>query len=173
MGLLNILAKGVVITERPVATQKRTKPVIVEEETEYIEQVPELSAMEEEILPEDDLETRQEKAEAILYGYNTAAKTKLAPAAATYGGFDAAFGGQTLGNQNILVCTPKSHKEIAPILENLWNKNPCVVNLDDSDTPQRHLDFLQGFVTAIHGTIKQIDPDKLNFILTPNGVGVK
>jgi FtsZ-interacting cell division protein YlmF len=170
VGLLDILAKGVIITERPV---DKKKPVTVQPYGAEQADEPPVESIADGTA--DDLETRQEKAEAILYGYG-AAQAKSTPNATAYGyqsSFEPAFGGQTLGNQNILVCSPKNHNEIAPILENLWNKNPCVVNLDDSDTPQRHLDFLQGFVTAIHGTIKQIDPEKLNFILTPNGVGVK
>jgi FtsZ-interacting cell division protein YlmF len=164
MGLLDIIKKGGVIVTRPVANKENF--AAGEDAAPQSE-----SAAEEEQEQEqpEEIPDRQEIAAAILYQTPTQSQQETA----SFSNYQPAFVGQALANQNILVTSLKNRDEIRPILDNLLSGNPCVVSLDESDTPQRHLDFLSGFVTAINGTIKQIDPTKLNYILTPKGVGVK
>jgi FtsZ-interacting cell division protein YlmF len=173
MGLLDIIKNGVTFEPRPIVNSNNTLP-----QNEVTEAEAPTQAETEEFPPEpveeaESIHDRQEIATAILYQTPAPVYNNTVGQNNFQNNYQTAFMGQTLSNQNILVTSLKSQDEIRPILDNLTSGNPCVVSLDDSDTPQRHLDFLSGFVTAINGTIKQIDPTKLNYILTPKGVGVK
>ncbi len=86
-------------------------------------------------------------------------------------GFGTALSGQTVANQNLLIVSPKTADEISPILSNLASGNACIVSLAHISNPQRHLDYLCGFMNAIGGTImKRTDTE---YVLTPQGVGIR
>jgi FtsZ-interacting cell division protein YlmF len=164
MGLFDWVKDGIVIQKRPAGTGQSAAP---QDNT-----VP----APEQIAEEDNTAAKsmdkKEIASAILYqSAPTPPPVENTYGQNNYGGFQNALTGQTIANQNILVVNPKNKDEIRPILDNLASGNPCIVSLADSDEPQRHLDFLSGFITAINGTIKPIDT--LKYILTPKGVGIR
>ena len=88
-------------------------------------------------------------------------------------GFNSAFGGNTLGNRNILVITPHSNQEVLGAVEHLKTGEAVIVTLDGIAVAdaQRRIDFLSGVVCALNGIIKPLDTNK--YILTPCGVGIK
>ena len=87
--------------------------------------------------------------------------------------FSSALNGQTYGNRNILVITPRTNVEVTQVVSNLQNGDACIVCLEglDATDAQRRLDFLSGVICAMNGSIKRLNPN--TYILTPSGIGVR
>lgn len=197
MGLFSLLKNGFTIEKKKktLETTEETDTELNTEETEA-EEVP---TIDEPAVIEPTPAEKRLAAEYILYGDTNpatiAATTSQAPAQPeatpnptpavtttpvqqTYQpytnvttNFNNALLGQVSANQNLLVISPKSPSEISAILSNLASGNACIVSLANIADPQRHLDYICGFINAIGGTIMQ--RTQTEYILTPKGVGIK
>ena len=74
--------------------------------------------------------------------------------------------------QKMIVYHPVSYEDTQSIIDNLKNRKPIIVNMEelDVDTAQRILDFLSGAVYAIDGTMCKISRNV--FVVAPNSYDV-
>jgi FtsZ-interacting cell division protein YlmF len=115
----------------------------------------------------------QQRAASILLGEQTTVPYSVPNTYGAQTSFNGAFGGNALGNRNILVITPRSNQEVNVIVEHLRTGEACIVCLDGIPIAeaQRRIDFLSGVVCALNGIIRSLDANK--YVLTPSGVGVR
>jgi FtsZ-interacting cell division protein YlmF len=174
MGLMNFIRNGITIQKdnRPAA------PNAVNEAVSHTTPAEPLAAA----VPQKSIgEDKKMLASTILYSAQPQNNYVTQPAPFTsqmpepqnnFGSaFQSAFSGQTIGNNNILVITPQSKDDIMKIAKSLGDGNSCIITLASITEPQRHLDFLEGFLCASGGTIQQIDVSK--YVLTPKGVSIR
>lgn len=72
----------------------------------------------------------------------------------------------------VVVYQPLSYDDTQNIVDNIKNRKPVVVNLEnlDIDLAQRVLDFLSGAVYALDGSIQKVA--RGIFVLAPNNVDI-
>jgi len=72
----------------------------------------------------------------------------------------------------VVVYQPLSYDDTQSIVDNIKNRKPVVVNLEnlDIDLAQRVLDFLSGAVYALDGSIQKVA--RGIFVLAPNNVDI-
>ena len=60
---------------------------------------------------------------------------------------------------DMLLFDPRSFEESTTIARNLMREKVCIVNIRrlNEGSAQRLLDFLQGVIFALHGTVEQVD----------------
>lgn len=78
----------------------------------------------------------------------------------------------TSKNLRVMVTEPTDYDEAQSIAENLKNKFPVVVNLEqaDLDTAKRIIDFVSGAAFAINGNFQKVSSNI--FIFTPPNVDI-
>ncbi len=76
------------------------------------------------------------------------------------------------GGQKMIVYHPVSYEDTQSIIDNLKNRKPVIVNMEELDveTAQRILDFLSGAVYAMDGTMCKIARNI--FVVAPNSYDV-
>lgn len=76
------------------------------------------------------------------------------------------------GGMKMIVYHPVSYEDTQSIIDNLKNRKPVIVNMEDLelDTAQRILDFLSGAVYALNGTMCKIS--RGIFVVAPNNYDV-
>lgn len=196
MGLFSLLKNGFTIEKKKKPQEATTEEPDTELDDNAETEVEEVPTIEEPAVIEPTPAEKRLAAEYILYGDTNpaaiaattpqtpaqpetpVATTTAAPVQQTYQpytnvttNFNNALLGQVSANQNLLVISPKSPNEISAILSNLASGNACIVSLANIADPQRHLDYICGFINAIGGTIMQ--RTQTEYILTPKGVGIK
>lgn len=72
----------------------------------------------------------------------------------------------------VLIYKPVSYEDTQSIIDNLKEKKPIVINLDelDTDVAQRILDFVSGAVYALNGNIRKAARNI--FVVAPDNVDV-
>ena len=175
MGLFSWITKGVRIENRVPKTKASEAVVSLEHEPAYEEEMPKI----ENVAPPMDSQSLAasilfEKTETQAFG-GPGSMPSAMPDYSQYTGqnFSGALGGQTYGNRNILVVTPKTNVEVTQVVENIKNGDACIVCLEGLEIvdAQRRLDFLSGVICAMNGSIKRLNHN--TYILTPNGIGVR
>jgi len=78
----------------------------------------------------------------------------------------------TSSYMKVVVYQPDSYDDTQSIVDNIKNRKPVVVNLEnlEIDLAQRVLDFLSGAVYALDGTIQKVA--RGIFVLAPNNVDI-
>ncbi len=76
------------------------------------------------------------------------------------------------GGMKMIVYHPVSYEDTQAIIDNLKNRKPVIVNMEelDLDCAQRILDFLSGAVYALNGTMCKIS--RGIFVVAPNNYDV-
>jgi len=76
------------------------------------------------------------------------------------------------GGMKMIVFHPVSYEDTQNIIDNLKNRKPIIVNMEDLevDSAQRILDFLSGAVYALDGTMCKIS--RGIFVVAPNNCDV-
>ncbi len=76
------------------------------------------------------------------------------------------------GGMKMIVYHPVSYEDTQAIIDNLKNRKPVIVNMEelDVDCAQRILDFLSGAVYALNGTMCKIS--RGIFVVAPNNYDV-
>lgn len=71
--------------------------------------------------------------------------------------------------QNLILCEPKSHKDVQAAVDYLRQNQSVLMNLSglDGDDTGRILDFLSGAIYGLNGSILRYQQD--SFILMPEG----
>ena len=91
---------------------------------------------------------------------------------------DSAKGGEKMFNVNtttkleVVVMQPEHFESAADIASHLFERRTVVLNLEkaNKEATRRLVDFLSGFVYAMHGKIKPIA--KCTYIITPSSIDV-
>jgi len=114
-----------------------------------------------------------EKASAVLFNYQAHTNNNQYQNTQAQQGFNSAFHGNTIGNRQILVISPRSDAEVISIVEHLKTNEAVIVNFEGIPVAetQRRRDFLIGVACGLGGVIRPLDQQK--FIMTPSGIGVK
>jgi len=75
-------------------------------------------------------------------------------------------------NMKVVIFQPKEFNETAEIVDNLKNRKPVIINLEeiDADLARKIFDFCSGALYALDGQIQKVS--KGIFILAPNNVDV-
>ncbi|MDF2546863.1 cell division protein SepF [Anaerosolibacter sp.] len=78
----------------------------------------------------------------------------------------------TTTQMKVIICEPTEFEEAPGIIDNLKNRKPVVINLEnlDQDIAKKIFDFLNGAVYALDGNIQKVS--KGIFILAPNNVDI-
>ena len=77
-------------------------------------------------------------------------------------------------NGNVNLYTPKSYADVQSMIDILRRNESVIVNLEgiESSSAQRILDFLSGAAYALGGSMRRVDEKRLNFLITPQGMGI-
>lgn len=77
-------------------------------------------------------------------------------------------------NGNVNLYTPKSYADVQSMIDILRRNESIIVNLEgiESASAQRILDFLSGAAYALGGSMRRLDEKRLNFLITPQGMGI-
>lgn len=86
-------------------------------------------------------------------------------------GYSAVNPGMNGANQ-FVVTTPKTFEDIQGVIDNLKMHRALIVDLSrlNSDSVQRVMDYINGAIYAIDGSIQRINPAV--FLLTPTGMSI-
>jgi len=158
MGLFSWISKGVRVDKRVPKTQSQEAVAELNDE-------PFIMNVEDNQSNDNNVGEQQGMAASILFE-----RTETQSFDNSY---QNALNGQTYGNRNILIVTPKTNVEVTQIVENIKNGDACIVCLEGMDVAdaQRRLDFLSGVICAQNGSIKRLNPN--TYILAPSGIGVR
>ena len=178
MGIFNWAMKGITMERKAVAEKAASAQT---ENYEVTLEQPGMAPMAYQPMQEPPMMPNyQNQAASVLFGetalspYAPQNKVPQQYAPQPNMGFMGAMGGNTLGNRNILIITPRTHAEVMGIVEHLRTTGEAVIVTLDGihvSEAQRRIDFLSGVVCAMNGLIRPLDTNK--YILTPSGVGVK
>ena len=92
---------------------------------------------------------------------------------ALVGGGDAQPIPQSMASMKMIVYHPVCYDDAQTIVDNLRNRRPVIVNMEDLDgtTAQRVLDFLLGAIYATNGTANKVS--RGIFLFAPHDVAVE
>lgn len=78
----------------------------------------------------------------------------------------------TKSQMKVIIYEPSSFDEAPSIVDNLKNRKPVIINLEniDQDLAKKFFDFLNGAIYALDGNIQKVSAGI--FILAPNNVDI-
>ncbi|MEX1308360.1 MAG: cell division protein SepF [Eubacteriales bacterium] len=70
------------------------------------------------------------------------------------------------GDLSMMLVKPKTHEDAQIIIDNLLQRKPVIVNMEDNDfaVSQRLIDFVSGAVYALDGEVKSISSRIIAFL---------
>ncbi|MDR0384066.1 MAG: cell division protein SepF [Christensenellaceae bacterium] len=159
MGLLNIFSRGIVIEKGKHNVSNLPKA----EENQIPEPAPAVKPAEQS-QPAAPAAFQPEIARPTLYDSQPMMSANVIDN--SYNNFSVLS-----GNKNIWTTAPKNQQDISMILDHIAKGNCCIISLELIDSPQRHLDFISGFMFALGGSMQMIN--ETQYILTAKDMTIR